>query len=55
MTGPLYDILPPAEVSDVSSDEPFGRFLDYVAGKGLDSTRRRRRRSSSGPKERTSS
>src|SRR3990170_4593515 len=32
MTGPLYDILPPPEAD---SDELLGRFLDYVAGKGL--------------------
>ena len=32
MAGPLYDILPGAEAS---SDELLGRFLDYVAGKGL--------------------
>jgi superfamily II RNA helicase len=32
MTGPLYDILPPGEAG---SDELLGRFLDYVAGKGL--------------------
>jgi len=33
MTTPLYDILPPA---DASSDELLGRFLDYVALKGLE-------------------
>ena len=32
MTSPLYDILPPGEAK---SDELLGRFLDYVAGKGL--------------------
>ena len=32
MAGPLYDLLPPG---DASSDELLGRFLDYVAGKGL--------------------
>src|SRR5213594_2469947 len=32
MTGPLYDLLPSAEAD---SDELLGRFLDYVAGKGL--------------------
>jgi len=32
MPAPLYDILPPAEAS---RDELLGRFLDYVAGKGL--------------------
>ncbi len=31
--GPLYDLLPPAE--SAGSDELLGRFLDYVAGKGL--------------------
>ncbi len=33
MAGTLYDLLPPAESAD--SDELLGRFLDYVAGKGL--------------------
>ena len=33
MTGPLYDLLPSGELS---SDELLGRFLDYVAGKGLE-------------------
>ena len=32
MAAPLYDILPPEEAG---SDELLGRFLDYVAGKGL--------------------
>ncbi len=32
MPGPLYDILPSGEAD---SDELLGRFLDYVAGKGL--------------------
>jgi superfamily II RNA helicase len=32
MTVPLYDLLPPGEVD---TDELLGRFLDYVAGKGL--------------------
>src|SRR5439155_9170424 len=32
MTGPLYDILPSGEAG---GDELLGRFLDYVAGKGL--------------------
>jgi len=32
MTGPLYDILPSGEAN---SHELLGRFLDYVAGKGL--------------------
>src|SRR5688572_2113030 len=32
MAGPLYDILPPGEAD---SDELLGRFLDYIAGKGL--------------------
>jgi superfamily II RNA helicase len=32
MTGPLYDLLPSGEAG---SDELLGRFLDYVAGKGL--------------------
>jgi superfamily II RNA helicase len=32
MAGPLYDILPPGAAD---SDELLGRFLDYVAGKGL--------------------
>jgi len=32
MAAPLYDILPPGEAD---SDELLGRFLDYVAGKGL--------------------
>ncbi len=32
MAGPLYDLLPPGEAG---SDELLGRFLDYVAGKGL--------------------
>jgi len=32
MAGPLYDLLPGGEPS---SDELLGRFLDYVAGKGL--------------------
>jgi superfamily II RNA helicase len=32
MAGPLYDLLPPGEAT---SDELLGRFLDYVAGKGL--------------------
>jgi superfamily II RNA helicase len=36
MTGPLYAILPPADVGDADSDELLGRFLDYVASKGLD-------------------
>src|SRR5512142_34148 len=33
MGAPLYDILPPAEMTD--ADELLGRFLDYVAEKGL--------------------
>src|ERR1700730_12442296 len=33
MTGPLYDILPSGEAD---SGELLGRFLDYVAGKGLE-------------------
>jgi superfamily II RNA helicase len=33
MPGPLYDILPPA---DATRDELLGRFLDYVAAKGLE-------------------
>jgi len=36
MTGPLYDILRPAEGAEIGSDELLGRFLDYVAGKGLE-------------------
>jgi superfamily II RNA helicase len=32
MTGPLHDVLPSGEAD---SDELLGRFLDYVAGKGL--------------------
>ena len=32
MTGPLFDLLPSSEAS---SDELLGRFLDYVASKGL--------------------
>ena len=36
MTGPLYAILPPADGTDADSDELLGRFLDYVAGKGLE-------------------
>ncbi len=32
MTGPLYDLLPPAHAS---SEELLGRFLDYVTDKGL--------------------
>jgi superfamily II RNA helicase len=32
MAGPLYDLLPPGEAG---SDELLGRFLDYVAGRGL--------------------
>jgi len=36
MTRPLYDILPPPEASEADSDELLGRFLDYVAAKGLD-------------------
>jgi hypothetical protein len=32
MAGPLYDLLPEG---DAGSDELLGRFLDYVAGKGL--------------------
>ena len=36
MTGPLYAILPPADVTDAGSDELLGRFLDYVTGKGLE-------------------
>jgi superfamily II RNA helicase len=36
MTRPLYDILPSPEASEADSDELLGRFLDYVAGKGLD-------------------
>jgi superfamily II RNA helicase len=32
MAGPLYEILPPTEAG---SDELLGRFLDYVAGRGL--------------------
>jgi len=32
MTGALYDLLPPGEAD---SDELLGRFLDFVAGKGL--------------------
>ena len=34
MAGPLHDLLPPAG-ADADSDELLGRFLDYVAGKGL--------------------
>ena len=33
MAGPLFDILPPSDTAD--ADELLGRFLDYVAGKGL--------------------
>ena len=33
MAGPLYDLLPPGD--SPGSDELLGRFLDYVAGKGL--------------------
>jgi superfamily II RNA helicase len=36
MTAPLYAILPAADVGDADSDELLGRFLDYVASKGLD-------------------
>ncbi|HEY8151746.1 MAG TPA: DUF3516 domain-containing protein, partial [Vicinamibacteria bacterium] len=36
MTAPLYAILPPADVGDADGDELLGRFLDYVASKGLD-------------------
>jgi hypothetical protein len=36
MTGPLYDILPPADQTDADSDELLGRFLDYVSRKGLE-------------------
>jgi superfamily II RNA helicase len=36
MTGPLYDILPPAEAGEATSDDLLGRFLDYVAGKRLE-------------------
>ena len=32
MAGPLYDLLPPGEAT---SDELLGRFLDFVAAKGL--------------------
>jgi superfamily II RNA helicase len=32
MAGPLYDLLPPCEAS---GDELLGRFLDFVASKGL--------------------
>ncbi len=34
MAAPLYDLLPATDV-DAGSDELLGRFLDYVAGKGL--------------------
>ena len=34
MPAPLYDLLPATE-ADASSDELLGRFLDYVAAKGL--------------------
>ena len=33
MSGPLHDLLPPGD--SAGSDELLGRFLDYVAGKGL--------------------
>jgi hypothetical protein len=33
MGGPLYDLLPPGD--DFNSDDLLGRFLEYVAGKGL--------------------
>jgi superfamily II RNA helicase len=33
MAGPLYDLLPPGD--GPGSDDLLGRFLDYVAGKGL--------------------
>jgi hypothetical protein len=33
MSGPLYDLLPPTD--DFNSDDLLGRFLEYVAGKGL--------------------
>ncbi|HEU0094099.1 MAG TPA: DUF3516 domain-containing protein [Vicinamibacteria bacterium] len=36
MTGPLYAILPAADVGDADTNELLGRFLDYVASKGLD-------------------
>jgi superfamily II RNA helicase len=36
MTAPLYDILPPLDAEDATSDELLGRFLDYVAGKRLE-------------------
>jgi len=35
MSRPLYDILPPADETDVGADDLLGRFLDYVAGKRL--------------------
>jgi superfamily II RNA helicase len=34
--GPLYDLLPPEDVTDASSDDLLGRFLDYVGDKGLE-------------------
>jgi superfamily II RNA helicase len=36
MTAPLYDLLPAPEVTDPSSDDLLGRFLDYVADKRLE-------------------
>ena len=33
MGAPLYDLLPPGD--DFNSDDLLGRFLEYVAGKGL--------------------
>jgi superfamily II RNA helicase len=36
MTGPLDDFSPPAEDAGLGSDELLGRFLDDVAGKGLE-------------------
>jgi hypothetical protein len=33
MAAPLYDLLPPEDAFD--SDDLLGRFLGYVAGKGL--------------------
>jgi hypothetical protein len=33
MGGPLYDLLPPGD--EFNSDDLLGRFLEYVAGKGL--------------------
>ena len=35
MSGPLYDLLPPPADTDPSSDDLLGRFLDYVADRGL--------------------